>query len=86
MGAYDNIYLTFLYLFKHFFCGCSAAGAAQVLHGAGEVLESLLEGEVVLVGEYCGGNKHGNLFAVGSGLEGCTYGNLGLAKAYIATD
>ena len=86
MGADDNIHLALLYLFEHLLGGCGAACAAQILHIAREILEALLEGEVVLVGQYGCGHQYGDLFAVGGGLEGGAYGHFGLAESHIAAD
>ena len=62
------------------------AGAAQVVDPDGEVVQSLTEGAVVLEGQHRGGHEHGGLLAVGSGLEGGTHGNLGLAESHVTAD
>ena len=39
----------------------------------------------MLIGQDGGRHEHSHLFAIGSGLKGCTYSHLGLTKAHITT-
>ena len=60
------------------------AGAAQVLHAAGQVFQALLERLEVLVGKDGGGHQDGHLLVVARGLEGGAHGHFRLTKAHVA--
>ena len=86
VGADNNVYLALFELFQYAFALFCRACAAQVFYRAGELFQSLLEVKIVLIGEHGGGHEHCHLLAVGGGLEGCAYGNLGLSESHVAAD
>ena len=62
------------------------AGAGQVVHPDGKVLQPAGERLVVLEGQDGGRDEHGHLLVVAGGLESGTDGYLGLAEPYVAAD
>ena len=86
MCSYEDIYLARLEVGKDLLGLLGRSGTSEVINAHGEVLETLGEGVVVLVGQHRRGHHHSHLFAIDGGLEGGTYGHLGLAEAHVTTD
>ena len=62
------------------------AEAADVVHLDREGSEARAEGGVVLKGEDGRGDEHGDLLAVGGGLERSAYGYFRLSETHVAAD
>ena len=61
VGSYDNIHQSAFYVFYGLGYLSRCPEAAEKIHPYGEILKSFHEGIVMLLGEYGGGHKIGNL-------------------------
>ncbi len=86
MGADEDIDFALLEVSEQLLHLLGLAGAAQVIDAHGKILQPLAEGSPVLEGQHRRWHEHGGLLAVGRGLEGGAYGNLGLAEAHITAN
>ena len=85
MSADEDVNLTRLELLGYASRILCRLCAVDILHGYGQVAQTLREGAVVLQCKDCGGHKDCRLLAIACSFEGGAYGNLGLAEAHIAT-
>ena len=86
MRTYDNINLPLCQVFQQSRSLFTRFGTGEVVHTHGHILQTRGEGTKMLIGQHRGRHEHGHLLAVGSSLEGSTYGHLSLAKAHITAD
>ena len=86
VGADEYVYLARLKVGEDLPRLFGRARAGEVVHAHGEVVQSLGEGLVVLVGEHSGRHEHRHLLGVAGCLECRSYGHFGLAEAHVAAD
>ena len=84
VGSDEYIYLALLQVSQHLTGLLGCTGTRQIVYTHGHVLQSVAECVVMLECQHRSRHQHSHLLAVGSGLEGSTYGHLGLAEAHVA--
>ena len=86
MRTDKDIHLTLFQVFQQRGGLFSSTGTGKIIHPDRHILQSALEGTVMLIGQHRGRHHHSHLFAVDSSFESCTYCHLCLTKAHITTN
>ena len=82
----QDVHFSGFHVFQYLFLLLGRPETVQVFYPAREVLQTLLEGLVMLVGQDGSGNQNGHLLAVADGFESRPDGYFSLAEAHVPAD
>ena len=86
MGSYKYIYLASLQIFDNQSGILGRTGTREVIYTYRKTFQSTFKGLVMLISQHGGRHQYSHLLTVASRLKSCSYGNLRLSEANIATN